>query len=216
MAEVKPRRRYESVARSEKARATRRRIVEAATRLFVERGYANTSVAEIASAAEVTARTVHLAFLGKRAILDEAIGVALGGDDDPVWVRDRDWFRVTVDAPGADIPRLFARFTTALHVRSAAVLEVAEAAAAADLEIAIRRERGHANRRADMRRLGEAVAEKTGVDADYATDVLYTLGSSAVYALLVFQSGWTSERYEEWLTAMLEAALLRRAPGGPL
>lgn len=212
MAEVKSPRRYQSTARAARARATRRRILEAATRLFVERGYANTSVADIAAGAEVTARTVHLAFRGKRAILDEAIGVALAGDDDPVWVRDRDWFRSTVDAPGPEIPGRFARFTTALHVRSAALLEVAEAAAAADLEIAIRRERGHANRRADMRRVAEALEAKTGVDVDYATDMLYTLGSSAVYALLVFQSGWTPERYERWLTDALEAAL-RRPPG---
>lgn len=209
MGEVK-RRRYSSEVRAQGARETRRRILAAAAELFIERGFAATSVAEIARAAGVTKRAVHLIFLSKRAILDEAIGNALGGDDAPLNVRDRDWFRATTDAPAAEMPALFAEFTTALHVRSAALLEVAEAAAATDLEMAVRRERGHQNRRADMRRLAEALAQKTDVDIDYATDMLYTLGSSSVYSLLVFQLGWSSRRYQAWLTAVLQAVLVRR------
>ena len=90
---------YRSAARAEQARLTRLRILAAATRLFVERGYAATSVSDIAAEAGVTGRTVHLAFANKRALLDMAIGVALGGDDAPVMVRDRDWFRQTLEAP---------------------------------------------------------------------------------------------------------------------
>lgn len=212
MAKVK-RRPYTSKARADKAQATRRSIVDAAARLFVERGYAATAIDDIASQAGVTSRTVYLAFPNKRALLDEAIGVALGGDDAPVMVRDRQWFRESLEAAGSEIPALFARFTTALHIRAAALLEAAEAGAAADPELALRRDLGHENRRADMRRIAEAIAAKTGVDAGYATDMLYTLGSSAVYSLLVFQSGWTPARYERWLTAMLEAALVRPAYG---
>lgn len=172
-------------------------------------GYAASSVAAIAAAAGVASRTVYLAFPSKRALLDEAIGVALGGDDAAVMVRERDWFRQTVDAPGPEILALFARFTTALHGRSAALLEAAEAAAAADPEVAERRDLGRQNRRADMRRVAAAISARTGADIDHATDLLYTLGSSAVYAQLVFQCGWTPDRYERWLAATLENALLR-------
>lgn len=214
MAEVK-KRHYRSELRTERARATRRRIIEAAARLFVERGYAATSVEEIAAEAGVTGRTVHLGFAGKRALLDAAIGIALGGDDEEIRVRDRDWFVATLAAPGAQIPTLFAQFTTALHIRSAALLEAAEAAAAADPELAVRRDRGHRSRRADMDRIAEALAAKTGVDRAYATDVLYTLGSSAVYALLVLQLEWSPARYEAWLAAMLGAALFGPAAASP-
>lgn len=198
--------------RARTARDTRRRILDAAVRLFVERGYSATGVADIARAAGVSRRAIHLIFAGKRAILDEAIAAALGGDEAPLNLHDRDWFKATVEAPAAEMLGLFARFTTALHLRSAALLEVAEAAAAVDFEMAIRRERGHENRRADMRRVAEALARKTGVDAGHATDLLYTLGSSSVYSLLVFQSGWTPERFEAWLKGALEALLL---PGIP-
>jgi len=200
---------YRSAARAQQAQQTRRRILAAATRLFVERGYAATSVADIAAEAGVVSRTVYLDFPNKRALLAGAIGVALGGDDAPAMVRDRDWFRQIVEAPGAEMPALFAKFAAALHVRSAALLEAAEAAAAADPELAEPRARGHHSRRANMRRVARAMAAKSGADVDYVTDLLYTLESSAVYALFVFQCGWSPERYERWLRETLEAATLK-------
>jgi AcrR family transcriptional regulator len=42
--------------------ATESRIVAAARDLFVERGYAGTTLADVADAAEVAARTVYLRF----------------------------------------------------------------------------------------------------------------------------------------------------------
>jgi TetR/AcrR family transcriptional regulator, regulator of autoinduction and epiphytic fitness len=203
------RRSYRSAARVEQAQQTRRRILAAATRLFVESGYAATNIADIAAEAGVVSRTVYLDFPNKRALLGEAIGVALGGDDAPVMLRDRDLHRQMVEAPGAEIPTLFAKFAAALHVRSAALLEAAEAAAAADPELAEPRDRSHQNRRADLRRVATAIAAKTGADVDYVTDLLYTLGSSAVYALFVFQCGWSQERYESWLRETIEAAILK-------
>lgn len=205
------RRPYSSSARADKARRTRVTILIAATELFLERGYAATSVAAIAVRAGVTPRTVFLNFASKRALLQEAIGAALVGDDGPESVRERDWFSQTVGAAGADSPALFARFTTALHERSAALLEVAEAAAAADPEVAYQRDQGRRNRRADLRRVAEAMAIKSSpdIDVETITDLLYTLGSSAVYAQVVFQCGWTPQRFERWLAATLTAALTR-------
>lgn len=209
MAASEVKRTYNSPSRTARARETRQRILEAATRLFVERGYAATAVSDVASEARVTARLVYLTFPSKRALLDAAIARALAGDDEQTTLRDREWFRATLEAPGREMPGLFARFTTALHERSAALLEAAEAAAAADPEIAERARVGHARRRSDMRRIGDAMVRKLGVDAEYATDLLYTLGSSSVYALFVFQCGWSPQRYQSWLTETLEVGLLR-------
>ncbi|MBJ7604348.1 MAG: TetR/AcrR family transcriptional regulator [Candidatus Dormibacteraeota bacterium] len=208
-------RRYHSEVRSERALATRRRIREAAAELFVDRGYATTTVADIAAKAGVVSKTIYLAFPTKLALFNEVMGVALGGDDEQVKVRDRDWFRQTQEAVPAEMPRLFARFTAALHSRSAALLEAADASAGADPELAVRRERGRENRRADMRRIAEPFAAKSGRDVGYTTDMLYTLGSASVYALLVFQSGWTSEEYEAWLARALTDALVNGPDKNP-
>ena len=54
-----PTRAYNAPRRAEQAAATRRAIVSAAHDLFVERGYAATTMAAIAQEAGVTAKSVH-------------------------------------------------------------------------------------------------------------------------------------------------------------
>src|SRR6478609_3318091 len=66
-------RRYESRLRDAQAAGTRRAIVDAATTLFVQRGYGATSIDAIAAAAGV----------GKAAILRRAYDTALMDEDDP-------------------------------------------------------------------------------------------------------------------------------------
>ena len=63
---------------------TRAAVVDAATRLFVEHGYAGTSVARIAAEAEVSPETVYAVFGTKRDLLHAVVqaaatGVAEGG-----------------------------------------------------------------------------------------------------------------------------------------
>jgi AcrR family transcriptional regulator len=55
--------------RERKKRSTRRALVAAAARLFAEKGYAQTTVAEIADAAEVSTKTLFNYFAGKDDIL---------------------------------------------------------------------------------------------------------------------------------------------------
>src|SRR5258708_3142778 len=92
------RRRYNAPRRREAAQTTRRAIVAAATRLFVERGYAATNMAAIAEAAGVSHETVHATFGPKPALFRHL--VELGGDVmwamnspqfDLLYVRDRGW-----------------------------------------------------------------------------------------------------------------------------
>ena len=78
-----PSRRYESKPRDAQAAGTRRTIVDAATRLFIERGYGATSIDAIAAAAGVGRATVFTAVGGKAAILRRAYDTALMDEDDP-------------------------------------------------------------------------------------------------------------------------------------
>ena len=98
---------YRSPLREQNARRTRQAVVAAATRLFVERGYAATSLASIAAAADVARPTAFAAFGSKPALLREALDQALAGDDEPVPVARRPWFQPVWKAatPGAVRPQ---------------------------------------------------------------------------------------------------------------
>src|SRR3982750_2219788 len=80
-----------SPVRRERARATRRRIREAAARLFVEHGYMATTIEAIAVEAGVAVQTVYFVFGNKRAMPAEALDVATAGGDAPVPVAERAW-----------------------------------------------------------------------------------------------------------------------------
>src|SRR5262244_2945653 len=91
--DVKQRPRYDSPRRREQADATRRAILDAAERLFGVRGYAGTSVGEIAEAAGVALKTVYAVFGTKAEVLRALWHLRLRGDEDPVPVQDRPWVR---------------------------------------------------------------------------------------------------------------------------
>jgi AcrR family transcriptional regulator len=59
--EVNDKRKYSSAVREEQAARTRMRILDAASELFLERGYALTTMKDIAAQADVARDTVHAA-----------------------------------------------------------------------------------------------------------------------------------------------------------
>jgi AcrR family transcriptional regulator len=75
------------------ARETRRLVTDAAARLFVARGYAATSMRDIATAAEVADKTLYLIFGSKAELLRAVADQAVAGDDEPVPVAERRWFK---------------------------------------------------------------------------------------------------------------------------
>src|SRR5260370_21484086 len=80
--------------RESNARETRRRIIEAGLRLFLENGYVNTTVQGIAQAAGVAPATIYQAFGTKHAVLAAALDVTVAGDDAPLAVLDQHWVTV--------------------------------------------------------------------------------------------------------------------------
>src|SRR6476619_1900623 len=87
----KPLRRYNSPRRAEQAAATRRDILKAARELFVSKGYAAATIAEIARRAAVAVDTVYTAVGRKPALLREVLETAISGTDQAVPAGDRDY-----------------------------------------------------------------------------------------------------------------------------
>lgn len=66
-------------------------MIAAASELFVRDGYLQTTMADVARAADVAVQTLYLGFGSKVAVLAAALDVAIAGDDDLVPVLERPW-----------------------------------------------------------------------------------------------------------------------------
>src|SRR6059058_4712641 len=87
--DVKPRRTYDGAARQARTRRTQAAVVEAAQSLFVERGYAATTIEAISERSDTPQATVYRLFSSKLGILKAVLDVSVGGDDDAVGMVDR-------------------------------------------------------------------------------------------------------------------------------
>ena len=97
--EPKKTRRYHSPRRKEQAEATRKAILDAAERLFIEDGYVATSMAAIAKEAGVALKTVYLAFETKSGLLRALWHRNLRGGREDVPVGEQEWFREVLEEP---------------------------------------------------------------------------------------------------------------------
>jgi AcrR family transcriptional regulator len=214
-------RRYESPRRRQQAAATRREILEAAMRLFQQAGYAATSMAAIATEAGVAPKTVYLAFQSKRGLLLALWHLLLRGDEEPVPVGERSWFREVVDEPDPErLLRLNARNSRIVKERAGTLLEILRTAAPADAELDALWQRIQAefyeNQRSIVKQLETNHALRPGVDVDHGADVLWALNHPNLYRLLVIDRGWTPQHYEEWLGDVSCSQLLWQGErGGP-
>jgi AcrR family transcriptional regulator len=215
---VKPPRRYESPRRREQAAATRQAILEAAERLFAEHGYVGTSVAEIAEEARVALKTVYAVFGTKAELLRALWNLRMRGDEKPVPMAKRPWYREIVDEPD---PRrrlaLVAHNVRAVRERTAHVTETVRQAAPADEQIAALWDRFQREfYELGVRGIVETL-ERDGVlaaDLTKASDIGWTLTHPDIYQLLVRQRGWSAEAYERWLAEMLCAQLIEDRDAG--
>lgn len=206
MAEI-TRRRYHSPARQRQAEQTRARILGAARDLFRTAGYASTTVEAIASAAQVSAKTVEAAFGSKRGVLVALVNpVASAGP--PRDVVDK----IGATADPARRLDLVAELTRLAYERSVPEFELMRGAVAVAPEIATAAEQIEARRRGNQARLIGYLREqgriRDDLTDDEATDILWALTSYDVYRSLVLQRRWTAGRYQGWLAQTLVASLL--------
>ncbi|MGW4891317.1 TetR/AcrR family transcriptional regulator [Kitasatospora sp. NPDC004240] len=204
-----------ATTRAEKTRRTRTRMLEAATRLFSERGWTGTTVDDIARLAEVGVQTVYFTFGNKRAVLKEVLDTAIAGDTDAVATLDRDWAREVLDEPDpAAQLALQASGARRILERAAPVLEVLRAAATSDPELAELWRTNLHQRHTVQLRFAQALVAKTGGrlrdghDAGSAADVTLTVLGPETYTLLVGGRGWAPERWERWAADALVRQLL--------
>lgn len=200
-------------ARQARTRRTRAAVVETARALFVERGYAATTIEAISDVSDTPQATVYRLFSSKLGILRAVLDVSIGGDDAAVAMADRPQVRALL--ADRDPKKQLAGFAALVHEVLARVAPVhrilADAArsdeGAAALRAEVARQR-HEGQQRIARSLARSRSLQPGLRSRDAADIIHALASPEVYGLLVFDRGWSGARYEKWLTDILIDQLL--------
>ncbi|HVL06613.1 MAG TPA: helix-turn-helix domain-containing protein [Acidimicrobiales bacterium] len=207
MAAVK-RRAYRSSIRRGDAPAL---VCEAAYRLFSTKGYLATSIEDIAAEAGVARPTVFSAVGSKPVILRAVVDQALAGDDAPVPIAERPWWREAIEEPDpVRSIELYARNMCRISGRAGLVLRALETAASIDADAAEVWARFQHQRRVGLKEFAVSLAHKTSTlryDEDTITDTMWTLAPDA-YLRLVHDAGWPIERFQAWLADLLQRMFL--------
>lgn len=198
--------------RESRARQTRRVIIEAGLRLFLDRGYAATTVQAIAQAAGVAPATIYQAFGTKQAILAAALDVTIAGDDMPLPILGRDW---VADARSELDPRrqlhLIVEGACQIAARTAPLKAVLRDAAATDVTARELIGQDHDRRHRTQEGLVDLLIERRplrpGIDRRRAVDTFFALVNSSTHELLVIQRGWTTTQWQEWIVELVERDL---------
>jgi AcrR family transcriptional regulator len=186
-------------------------VCQAAYRLFSTKGYLATSIEDIAAEAGVARPTVFTAVGPKPLILRTVVDQALAGDDAPVPIAERSWWREAIEEPDpVRSIELYARNMCRISGRAGLVLRALEMAASIDTEAADVWARFQHQRRVGLHEFAAALAQKTTAlryDEDTITDTMWMLAPDA-YLRLVHDAGWPVRRFQAWLTDTLQRIFL--------
>ncbi len=179
-------------------------MLDAARRLFLERGYAATTIPQIAAAAGVAVPTIYWAFGSKRAMV---------GEIRQAWfeaARTGDRLRevLAIDEPGARLDA-YAAFMGNQWATGAEALAIQQDAMRADPEIAAEIAAVLAERAERLKAvvvpLGPHLREPLTIET--AHDLLLAMSLLEVYQELR-DHGWSDARYRAWLGRILREELL--------
>jgi AcrR family transcriptional regulator len=201
---------YRSPLREQQARQTRQRIRAAARALFTEHGFAETTVADIAAKAGVSAATIYATFGSKAGVVTamvEDMEEAVAADvEPPAQGTDAD--------PRADL-RTWIAAHCALFAEGIDILRAALQAIHAP-EVAALMAEGGAHRRARVQMLAERLeasgALRSPLTAREAADRMWLLSTVDSYVTAIDRLGWTPDRYREWLGDLVELDVLGARP----
>jgi AcrR family transcriptional regulator len=215
MSKEKPTKRtYNSSRRKEQARLTNRQIVEAARKLFIERGYSGATIDAIAREAGVSAETVYATFGSKRAILLRLVDISIVGDDEPVPLLQRPGPQAVQQEKNQQRQiQLFARDMQEIMGRMAPLFGIMRVAAKTEPDISEILQNLLNGRVHGMEEFIRYLTVNGSLQADLtpgeAAETVWAISSAEVYSLLTIDRGWSGDQYGRWLAKTLTKLLLK-------
>lgn len=183
---------------------TEQRIISAATELFLADGYVATTLAAVATRAQVGARTVYVRFGTKAELFKRVVDVAIVGDTEPIDILSRDWAQASMTAPTA-AERIAASAAIGRQImqRTGALFAVAQQAAAVEPEVAGFWQQGREQSRHAQAVFWTRMADDglldPAIDISWLIDTSSILGAAETYLLITRLTGWDLDAYENWL-----------------
>lgn len=203
------RRSYRSESRREQAAETRRRVLASATKLFLAAGYGEATIERIAEGAKVAPQTVYAAFGSKRGILFALLDRMAAEADMP---RFQKALAAAAGNPARQLREQIA-FNIRFYAGGIALIDIARTASGVEPDLGEMWREGESRRhRAQAGMISEWAqlsALAPGLSAHEATDILWGLSGPDMFRLFVIERRWSRARYERWLVATLERALLK-------
>jgi AcrR family transcriptional regulator len=199
---------YRSTLRQRQAQETRMRVVAAAAELFAELGYARTTLAKIAAAADVSIETVQ-AQGPKASLIIAAVEFTAFGVTGDQSVLDLEVGRrfVAITDPNDAMDFLVAE-QTAIHERSAGVTLALSGAAANDPDLDVYLDALIAGVGRQVRRLLEVCRDRGWLRDDIPFDELVetvaVIASIDTFIRMTRRDGWTVAAYRAWFRRMLD------------
>ena len=210
---VKAARPYRTALRSEQAQLTRERILEAARRLLVERGYGRVTMQDVAREAGVAYQTVFSRFRSKEQLALELCAAHLGHVGGVVAglaaARDAGDLEACLGTLGG--------FARELYEPCAEVLRFMRESGEPELlaryrEIGARRFELLAGLAPQLERSGRLLP---GLPAGRALDLLWTLAGPETYEQFVLDRGWSPGQFQDWLNAAAASLVLAPRADSP-
>ena len=197
--------------RQEYAQATRQAIVDAARRLFAERGYFATKVDDIASEARVAPATVYAVTGGKQGLLGELITT---WTTDPI--VEATIANVVASSDPVGIIREVASAARQMREQFADIMRLVLTNAPHDPGVADQLRQATAVYRAALEPVAEQLAKlgalRPGIDVAHAVDLLWFYFGYSSYFTLHDDNGWSYQRAEHWLADQACRELLSGRP----
>jgi AcrR family transcriptional regulator len=187
--------------RAQRAAQTRRRMVGAAYRLFVDRGYPGTTMVAVAEAAGVAVQTLYFTFGTKAQLLQHAYEFAVLGDP-PTPPPAQPWYAALRRAEVLpDALAILVDNVAAVFARTAPLDEYVRAASF-EPEAARVRAYNEQLRRDSWGDIIDILSTRfplrADLDRERAVDMLMTVMSPSTYQTLVADCHWPPDQWNAW------------------
>jgi AcrR family transcriptional regulator len=190
-------------------------MLDAAFKLFCERGYQGTTMAAVGGEAGVAEQTVYFTFHSKSALFQEVLIASRTVAGEPREVEQRPWFTEALETP--DQRRALALSVEGgidIFRRVAPLASTIVAAELIDQDVATIMDSIRAQRRQSMTELVSAIEAngRLAISASEAVDVIDVVESMGTFNAFVTGCGWTVEDFKAWSYFTLTQILVPLPP----